>query len=95
MTIETKKIKGLTIKFSENDITIIDSYKIKNPDKMLIILKKGLQRNWEFLLYNRIPEYYINKWLTHNSLYRMNIFKKHNSKLKLDKKKHPIKKCFY
>ena len=45
MTTETKKIKGLIIKFSENDITIIDSYKIKNPAKMLAILQKGIQKS--------------------------------------------------
>ena len=45
MTIaETKKIKGLVMNFSENDITIIDSYKIKNPAKMLTILQEGLEK---------------------------------------------------
>ena len=45
---EIKKIKGLTVKFSENSMIIEDSYKIKNIDKMVGILNESLEKTDEF-----------------------------------------------
>ena len=95
MTIaETKKIKGLVMNCSENDVTIIDSYQIKNPAKMLIILQEGLEKSEECEI-EKIPKYYINKWLTHNNLYKLHLFRKRNKDVTFNKSNPKLKKIGY
>lgn len=72
---ETKKIKGLTVKFTEDCMTIEDSYQIKNIDKMVDILNESLEKTEEYFS-ARTMKSFVNEWIAHNKFYKFHLFRK-------------------
>lgn len=77
MKAETK-VRGLKIYISEKTLTIIDSYKITNVDKMNEILDE-IQKKENYFLYEnkRTRQSLIKEWVAHNRLYKWHLFRKH------------------
>ena len=72
------KIKGLKIYINENYVTIMDSYKILNKNKMSIILDKIKQKeNYFSSIDKRTKKSLINEWSARNRLYKMHILRKY------------------
>ncbi len=80
---EIKKIEGLTIRFSLNEMIIENSFKIKNIDKMIIILDEALDRTEEFTSQRSIKSF-INEWLVHNNFYKFHLFRKRTRDVNLE-----------
>lgn len=71
---EVKKIKGLTIKFTNDCMTIEDSYKIRDIDKIEAILNEALEKTDEFISLRHMKTF-INQWVTYNNLYSLHLFR--------------------
>lgn len=70
------KVKGLKIYYDEFNLKIIDSYKIKNTEKMKTILEE-ISKRTNNIIRTRSRESLINEWVSHNILYNFHIMRKH------------------
>ena len=66
---EQTKVKGLVIRFLPTAMTIENSYKIRNIDKMSAILIESLGKTETFTTPRSIMSF-INQWLVYNNLYK-------------------------
>lgn len=82
---EETKIKGLKIIFTEDCMTIKDSYQIKNVEKIRNILMEALKKT---TIYNtsRSIKSLTREWIGHNFLYRIHLFRKHTKDSDFEKK---------
>lgn len=68
-------ILGVKIQYDENNIRIIDSYKVKLEADMVIILKIfKIKENYKS---KRTVTSWIREWKAHNRLYNLGLFKEH------------------
>ena len=69
------KIRGLKVTNNDKNLCIKDSYKIKNIDKMKIILNEALNKTCGYFT-KRSEQSMINEWIAHNILYKLHICRK-------------------
>ena len=81
---EETKIKGFKIIFTDNFLTIKDSYKLSNIDKIKSILTEALSKT---VIYRtkRSLNSLIREWVAHAILYKMHFFRKHTTDTDLEK----------
>ena len=91
---EIKKIKGLNVKFSENDMTIEDSYKIRNIDKMADILNECLEKT-EIFISDRTINSFVREWIVRNRHYKLFIHRKENKNISFKDEQKKIKSFIY
>ena len=91
---EQTKIKGLVIKFSSTTMTIEESYKIRNPHKMLDILTESLEKA-EVFTTSRKMKSFINQWLVYNNLYKLYLFRKHTKNVTFKDEQSKIKRKMF
>ena len=90
------KIKGLKIYMNENYVTIMDSYKILNKNKMSIILDKIKQKeNYFFSIDKRTKKSLISEWSARNRLYKMHILRKYTKNCIFKNNINPILDILY
>ena len=79
---------------SENNIKIIDSYKVTKWADMLRILttiKKETNSN----VFNRSMDSLIEEWIAHNRLYKLHIFRSHTKDVDLNYPQKWYEKLIY
>ena len=75
-------ICGVKIRYDEECISIIDSYKIHDKDTMRVTLECFImETNYESI---RSIESWIREWKAHNRLYKLGLFKSHTKDCDLE-----------
>ena len=91
---EQTKIKGLVIKFSPTTMTIENSYKLRNIDKMLAVLIEGLEKSETFSTQRKLNSF-INRWIVQNNLYKFHLFRKHTKDITFKDEQSKIKDIIF
>lgn len=94
MTFTETKIRGLEIKIDENNIIIIDAYKINDKQKMKMIIERALEKSNIYITKRKIASL-IKEWVSHNRLYKLHFFRKINKNCVLSKRVPMIGKIVY
>lgn len=86
-------INNIKIQYNENNIKIINSYKITDEYDMFKIL-------WELKFkikyrYKRTISSWLKEWKTHNFLYKHNLFIKHTKDCDLEEKEKKYRLIIY
>ena len=81
---EETKIKGLKITYTKNLLTIQKSYQISDIDKMKVILNEALEKS-EIYSTQRNLKSLLREWISHNTLYKLHLFRKHTSNCSFEK----------
>ena len=75
---------------NNNNITILNSYKINDKNEMIEFLKvlplETIERNINSC---------VNEWIAHNKLYKFGLFKKHTKNTDLSKNENILRKIGY
>lgn len=91
---EQTKVKGLVIRFLPTAMTIENSYKIRNIDKMSAILIESLGKTETFTTPRSIMSF-INQWLVYNNLYKFHLFRKHTTNIIFKDEQSKIKRIIF
>jgi len=75
-------ILGVTIQYNSGNVRVVDSYEIRNPKDMMVILK--LFRLRTGYCSKRNLKSWIKEWKTHNRLYRLGLFRAHTKDCDLE-----------
>ena len=68
-------ILGVRIQFNDNNVRIVDSYKVELEADMVIILKLfKIKENYKS---RRTVTSWVKEWKAHNRLYKLGLFKDH------------------
>lgn len=93
------KIDGLYIEVNDFNITIHNSYKISNKQKienllqnLFVKIEKNIDCNYKT---KRTLNSFINEWIAHNRLYKMHLFRKRTKDVDLEAKQNIIMKFIY
>lgn len=69
------EILGIKIQYNSKNVRIVNSYRVKDPIDMIVILK--LFRLKTAYKSTRKLKSWLKEWKTHNRLYRLGLFKTH------------------
>ena len=76
------KVFGVSIRYDDKGITILDSYKITNKTRMYAILS-FFRRQTKYESKRSINSW-IREWKAHNRLYKLGLLKKHTKDCDLE-----------
>ena len=88
------KIQGFKVLCLDDNIKILDSYKIKDINKMKNIIIKILKKNNLYTSEQNINSF-LNKWIAYNFLYRIPLFKKYTKNCIFNNKQNKITNFIY
>ena len=91
---EEMKIKGLKIQAKPHTFKIIDSYKITDIEKILLILSEFLDRTEEYYTQRPLGSL-LNEWVAHTTLYKLGLFKKSTQDSDFEAKINPVLDFIY
>ncbi len=93
----THKDKTINFKITKDNIKIMDSYKVKDPNDMLEILLNITVHDKYNHLRTRPLDEYIKEWRTHNLLYKIPLkyFKEHCGDCDLSNKESKFRLFVY
>lgn len=76
------KILGVEIEYNEKNVSIKDSYKVRNKEYMKLILTQFKVRTG--FKSKRSIDSWLKEWKSHNRLYRLGLFRKHTADCDLE-----------
>jgi len=88
------KIRGIKMLYSTSELVIIDSYQIRNINKMETILTEALDKAEDYIT-NRKIKSLTNEWIAHNIFYKLHILRKHTKDCNLERKQNKILEIIY